>query len=80
NLLPSTIDLNTLLYQTGDFFGITFNAHPHSGWLFVLLSEQNCLKTLIEARQARLPRRFICVPVYKLPALMTDVKQLVCHV
>jgi len=25
--------LNTLLYHIGDFFGVTTDAHPHSGWL-----------------------------------------------
>ena len=36
----------TLLYYLGEFFCITFYAHPHSGWLFGLLFEQTCLKAL----------------------------------
>ena len=38
----------TLLYYLGEFFCITFYAHPHSGWLFGLLFEQTSLKALIQ--------------------------------
>ena len=31
-----TIGLNTLIVSRLEFFGITFDAHPHSGWFFCL--------------------------------------------
>ncbi len=31
-----TIGLNTFIVSRLEFFGITFDAHPHSGWFFCL--------------------------------------------
>ncbi|MBQ3013985.1 MAG: hypothetical protein IJD75_02445, partial [Clostridia bacterium] len=42
------INLSILLYHIRRFFGITFVAHPHSGWLSVSRGALNCLKALIQ--------------------------------
>jgi len=33
---PFTIGLNTFIVSRLEFFGITFDAHPHSGWFICL--------------------------------------------
>ena len=46
--------LDTLLYHVWRIFGITFVAHPHSGWLSVSHFVLNCLKALIQRNRKRL--------------------------